>query len=397
MRNQKMFSHQEKVSEAGFTLVELLAAAVIFMVVSGAAFSLFAKHQPIFNQQQNLAEVNIALRNAVAQMQLDVANAGANYYAGVNVPNYPVGVVVTNNVVAAGGDCRSGTPLAYGANCFDSLSIITADAATLPTTPSDGAGGCRVTSNTTVYLAPAGTTGYATLAAATAAAATYKYNAGVNPDQILFVKGDGSQYTTALLTAASTGVTVGGKFFVLLTHSATTSITDTTVTPNITYTGYNTIASGNDPYGMTTNINTMLNGQYCSTDYVLRITPIQYSVDQTDPTNPVLIRTVAGTTQTLSQKTLATQIIGFKLGVSLFNNTTDTDTTTYSFDASRYNNGSSVPYNYTLVRSVMVSLIARTKPTTDPSYVFRNSFDNGAYEIQGVSVVINPRNMSMAD
>jgi hypothetical protein len=109
------------------------------------------------------------------------------------------------------------------------------------------------------------------------------------------------------------------------------------------------------------------------------------------------MRTVAGTTQTVSQKTLATQIIGFKVGASLFNNTTDTDTTTYSFDASSYNNGSSVPYNYTLIRSVMVSIIGRTKPVTDPTYVFRNSFDGGAYEIQGVSMVINPRNMSMSD
>ena len=120
-------------------------------------------------------------------------------------------------------------------------------------------------------------------------------------------------------------------------------------------------------------------------------------MDLTDPTNPTLTRTVAGLSQTLSQKTLATQIVGFKLGVSLFNNTTDTDTTTYSFDASSYNNGTSVPYNYTLVRSVMVSLIGRTKPQTDPTYVFRNTFDSGAYEIQGVSVVINPRNMSMTD
>jgi hypothetical protein len=45
----------------------------------------------------------------------------------------------------------------------------------------------------------------------------------------------------------------------------------------------------------------------------------------------------------------------------------------------------------------MISLIGRTKPTTDPSYKFRNSFDSGAYEIQGVSLVVNPRNMSMSD
>ena len=148
---------------------------------------------------------------------------------------------------------------------------------------------------------------------------------------------------------------------------------------------------------MTTHTNTMLGNSFCSSDWVLRLLPITYQVDISDPTNPTLTRAVAGLSQTLSQKTLATQIVGFKLGVSLFNNTTDTDTTTYAFDASSYNNGTAVPYNYTLLRSVMVSLIGRTKPQTDPTYVFRNTFDNGAYEIQGVSIVINPRNMSMTD
>jgi hypothetical protein len=291
-------------------------------------------------------------------------------------------------VVASGGDCRSGTPLAYGDNCFDSFSIITADSATAPTNPSNGTGGCAVTSGATLYLTPAGSASYPSSAAASAAAANF-----ISGDQILLVKNDGSQYTTVKLTALGGTATVNGNRFVTLTHGATSS----TTVSGTTYTGYNTVAGGNDVYGMTTNVNSMLGEQYCSTDSVLRITPIQYTVDRTDPANPVLMRTVAGTTQTVSQKTLATQIIGFKVGASLFNNTTDTDTTTYSFDASSYNNGSSVPYNYTLIRSVMVSIIGRTKPVTDPTYVFRNSFDGGAYEIQGVSMVINPRNMSMSD
>jgi len=388
MKNHKLPLARRDAMESGFTLVELLVASLMFMVIGGATLSLFAKHQPIFNQQQNLAEVNIALRNGVAQMQLDISNAGANFYTGVNIPNYPVGVVVNNNVVASGGDCRTGTPLVYGANCFDSLSIITADATTAPSNPSNGSGACAVSSGTTLYLAPSGSAGYATAALATAAAAKF-----LNGDQILLVKNDGSQYTTVKLTAAGGTATVSGNIFVTLTHTATTS----TTVSGTTYTGFNTAASGNDPYGMTTNVNSMIGEQYCPTDWALRITPIQYQVDRTDPTNPVLTRTVAGLTQTLSQKTLATQIVGFKIGVSLFNNTTDTDTTIYSFDASNYNNGSAVPYNYTLVRSVMVSLIGRTKPSTDPNYKFRNSFDSGAYEIQGVSVVINPRNMSMTD
>ena len=86
---------------AGFTLVELLVAMAVFMIVTGAALSLFSQHQPMFNQQQNLAGLNIAMRNATAQMQVDIANGGAGYYNGVNIPNWPVGVVINNNVVTS--------------------------------------------------------------------------------------------------------------------------------------------------------------------------------------------------------------------------------------------------------------------------------------------------------
>lgn len=396
MLNKKTGLHPRQKRDAGFTLVELMIAVAMFTVISGAAFSLLAQHQPIFNQQQNLAEVNIALRNAVAQMELDVANAGANYYASVNIPNYPVGVVITNNVEASGGDCRTGTPLAYSTNCFDQMSIITADINTPPTTPSNSTGACASTTssgNATAYLAPttSPTTGYGSgasgLAAATAAATNYKYNSGTNPDQILFVKNDGSLYTTAKLAAAATTATIGSNYYVLLTFGGTSTATA----------GLNT--ASNDPYGMSTHDNSMLTNSFCSSnvDYVLRIVPITYKVDLTTPTNPTLLRQVAGQTQTIAQQTLATQIIGFKIGASLFNNVNDTDTTTYGFDASNYNNGTAVPYNFTLVRSVMVSLIGRTNPNPGPAYVFQNSFDSGNYEIQGVSVVINPRNMSMSD
>jgi Tfp pilus assembly protein PilW len=370
--------------QLGFSLLELMVATGIFLVITGALLSLFSAHQPVYNRQQNLAEVNIALRNSVAQMQLDVSNAGANYYTGINIPNYPVGVVINNNVVASGGDCRSSGN--YSTNCFDSFTVVKADASTPPVAPSTTAGCVTTSTSSDIYLGPSGSaTGYATAALATAAAANYK-----SGDQLLLVKGDGSQYTTIKLTAnaaTGTGATAPNTNLFVKLAAASHSTTSTTTA------GLNT--SSNDTYGMTTHSNSMLGEQYCSTDFLLRLTPIQYAVDLTDPTNPVLTRTIGGVTQTLAQRTLATQIIGFKVGASLFNNTTDTDTTTYSFDASSYNNGTSVPYNYTLIRSVMVSLIGRTK--TDPSVKFNNSFDSGQYEIQGVSMIVNPRNMSMTD
>ena len=401
MRNQKRF-REHAAGSAGFTLVELLVAMAIFMVIGGAGIALLAQHQPIFNQQQNLAEVNIALRNAVAQMQIDIGNAGANYYPTVNIPNYPVGVVITNHPVATGGDCRtgSGTPKVYSTNCFDQMAIITADRNTLPAHPTTSTGACPMSTagagNVTVYLAKDNNgaaasygSGAAGLIAATTAAANYNYNGGTNPDQIFFVSNNGSKYTTAKLTAASTTGQIGGNYYVVLTIGGTS-----TSTP-----GLNTVT--NDPYNMSTTDNGMLSDSYQCTDWVLRLTPILYKVDtSTDPNNPTLLRQVATLSQTTAQQTLATQVIGFKVGAVLFEGGTS-DSPTYCFDSSQYDTNCLSPasppsykYNYTVVRSVMVSLVGRTNPNPAPTYVFRNTFDGGPYEVQGVSVVINPRNMS---
>jgi hypothetical protein len=154
----------------------------------------------------------------------------------------------------------------------------------------------------------------------------------------------------------------------------------------------------NDPLQITVNQdtaagtyqNTMLGTSFCSgsptTDFVLRLTPVQYSVDTSNSADPQLVRKQNGTTQVL-----ADQVIGFKVGATLFNGGTGTDSTAYDFKNSDYLN------NYTLVRSVRISLIGRTVPVSDPTYHFRNTFDGGPYLIQGVSVIVNPRNMSMSD
>ena len=206
---------------AGFTLAELLIAVAMFTVFAGAAFSLMAQHQPLFNQQQGLAQLNISMRNAVAQMQVDVVNGGAGYYSGVNIPNWPVGVVITNNVVSSAGDCHTGTT--YGLTCFDSFTVIISDPNTTPVNALAGASGSlpvtagtclsntTVTSSTTTLyvLPPTGVT-----------AATYAGNFK-SGDQILLVKGDGSKYTTTKLTANGGTSTVSGVTYVLLTHGLT--------------------------------------------------------------------------------------------------------------------------------------------------------------------------------
>jgi hypothetical protein len=210
-------------------------------------------------------------------------------------------------------------------------------------------------------------------------AATYagNFNSG---DQILLVKGDGSKYTTTKLTANGGTSIVSGVTYVLLTHGLTVVGGTNTTT--------------DDQTGMSVNSSDLTTDTFCATDWVLRLTPIKYDVDTTtDPTNPTLRRTVLvqGQTPTANGVPLTNQLIGFKVGASLITGTTDT--TAYNFNSSTFGTG----YDYTLIRSVMVSLVGRTVPNPGPSYVFRNSFDGGPYQIQGVSVVINPRNMSMAD
>ena len=96
----------------------------MFMVIGGAVFALFAKHAPYFNRQQNLVAVNIAMQNAVSQMQLDLANAGTGYYPGTVISSWPIGVTISNQPSGAGA-CNIAATFTYTAACFDTLNILT--------------------------------------------------------------------------------------------------------------------------------------------------------------------------------------------------------------------------------------------------------------------------------
>jgi prepilin-type N-terminal cleavage/methylation domain-containing protein len=364
---------------AGFTLVELLLSMAIFGVISGAAFGLLSQNQPLFNQQQIQASLNISTRNAIAQLQSDIVNGGSGYYSSVNVPGWPVGVVINNNVVSSGGDCHSG--ITYTLNCFDSLTVIVADPATIPVNP---------VASTTGLIATASTTGstdthlYTTIyvlppTGVTAATYALNYHSG---DQILLERFDGSYYTTVKLTSDAATAVYSGTTYVLLTHSTVTALNGTN-------------AAADDLTGMSVSSTAQTYPQFANTDWVIRLVPVKYYVDLTNAADPKLTRQTLGFGGSTS--VLAEQIIGFKVGAALVNATGTTDVTTYNFDSSTFNlpsDGGS-GYDYTMIRSVMISLVGRTPPVQDPTYVFRNSFDGGPYQIQGVSVVVNPRNLSM--
>ena len=338
-------------SSAGFSLVELMVAMAIFLVVGGAAVELAKKHVPLFTEQQSQTGLNLAMRNGVAQMQIDVVNAGTGYYQGVNIPSWPIGITILNS--APGTGCFDAATNTYTSTCFDTLNVIAMDQNTPPSNPSDLGANCVSTTSSSLFVTPVGATTLAQLAA--------DFHTG---DQILVVKSDGSQMTTTILT--SDGLVTAGK--VKLEHNPT----------GIDGTNGTTL----DPLALTNSADSnKLGTQFCNTDWVLKISPITYSVDASDPTDPKLIRTQNG-----QPSVIAEQIIGFKVGASVWNGTTDN---TYSFDAASYN------HDWSLIRSVRVSMIGRTP--TDLSSPFRNSFDGGPYKIQSISVVINPRNLSMND
>ncbi|MBZ5503939.1 MAG: prepilin-type N-terminal cleavage/methylation domain-containing protein [Acidobacteriia bacterium] len=338
-------------SSPGFSLIELMVAMALFLVISSATIGLVKSHVPVFVSQQNQTGLNIALRNSVAQMQIDVVNAGTGYYQGVNIPSWPIGITIVNSLPGTG--CYNATTKAYGPSCFDTLNVIAIDGKTPPSNPQDIGSNCVSTTSSSLFVTPVGTTTLSQLAD--------DFHAG---DQLLLVKSDGSQMTTTILT--SDGEITGGK--VKLAHNPTGA----DGTNGTTY----------DPLSLSNTADSnKLGTQFCATDWVLKLAAITYSVDASDPTNPKLVRTQSGQTNVIAE-----QIIGFKVGATIWNGTTDN---TYSFDASTYN------HDWNLIRSIRVSMIGRTP--ADPSNIFRNTFDGGAYKIESASVVINPRNLSMND
>ena len=416
--------------EKGFTLLELLIAMAAFLTVSIAAFTLFSKQQSASQTVQGQVGLNLALRSAATQLEMDLANAGSYYYQNVNVPSWPVGVTIVNNWVASGSSCYTASTNTYGASCFDQINIIAAaNPITYPAiNVTNHLGG-----TTTAYCsdtrtgdntpqAVAGTAFGQAASGFTLAQTAAEFNKG---DQLLFVTQGGNQMTSVVLiqNASVVGNAVQFTFNPTLTQTVN----------GVTYQGYNSVV--NDPLGITTcngdgatcppaaqpTSGQVINGlgeQYCGLDYIIKLAPITYQVDTTtNPSDPTLTRTVGNG----SPVPVMDQVIGFKVGAAIWNAPTDsgtdatqTDITTcpsgtgicpYNYYAKYYNIAGTTaagtypdnPYNFTLVRAVRISLIGRTVPNYNANYEFRNAFDNGPYQVQGTAVVVNPRDMSMDD
>jgi hypothetical protein len=82
---------------------------------------------------------------------------------------------------------------------------------------------------------------------------------------------------------------------------------------------------------------------------------------------------------------------GAQSNVNFSTNGASTESFTYDYQASDYS------YDFTVVRAVRVTIIGRTKPSTDPTYTYHNPFDNGKYQIRGSSIIVDPRNLTMGN
>jgi prepilin-type N-terminal cleavage/methylation domain-containing protein len=370
-----------------FSLLELLVAMSIFLIVGASSLLLFSRLEATETQQQGVAGLNIGIRNATAQLQLDLANAGTGYYVGANIPSWPVGVTLVNNVPPAGTSCYSTTTDSYTTNCFDQLNILTAASSIVypPINPTNQSGvnlpsNCSDTSTGVAYGQAA--TGLSLTATAA------KYSVG---DQLLFLNGKGSKMTAVVLTQTPT---VANGLAVQFTFNPTNSDGTNTGTNWQTNDPLDIAACNGGPCPTPNSFAR----QYCGGDWILKLAPISYYVNASNPSDPQLVRRQGGNTVAVMD-----QVIGFKVGATIWNSIADTMKTQYNYDASTYNlnNSNPPPYDsafmFSLVRSVRVSLIGRTAPNPDPSFTFRNAFDGGPYQVQGASVVVNPRNLSMND
>jgi prepilin-type N-terminal cleavage/methylation domain-containing protein len=371
---------------AGFTLVELMVAMAVFLIVGGAAVALARGHMLLFNTAQNQTVLNITLRNAVAQLQMEVVNAGTGYAAAGAVAFSPMGATIGK---AANANCKA--TAIYGSACFDTLTLISADNSLPALAPSSDILGTVAinTTSTVMYLTLPGNPAGATTAQYTTWASSLK--AGT---ELIFVQGGtdvglAGQPSIAIIVLRNDAAQTGNAIQ-LTTTGATTTITKLSGNCAGALTDINGIPPGPDPLslydiGECLRFTGTFNPQL---DYVVKLVAgVTYSVDATNAANPKLVRktppAIPGNPPI--SDIIAEQIIGFTVGAWSSNKAGGAG---YTLDPSDYKS------DWASIRSLQIHLVARAAPNSDNPSSFRNAYDQGAYQVQGMSVVINPRNLN---
>lgn len=374
MRKQKQIS---RLKQAGFSLIELMVAMGVFMVVGAAAISLIRQHMPLFNSSQNQATLNVTLRNAVAQMQMEVVNAGTGFAGSTATGFSPMGVTISK--ASTPGCNTASTPPVYTSTCFDRLNLISVDTS-LPLLAPAGDAGLTTnadTSKPTIFLtSPTGAT-----------VAQYTAWAGLlTPGtELMFVQGGTGVPAISIVTVQS--ATPSANYIQITTQNQTTSLSNckTDTGSSVAVTG---IPSAEDPLNLydVGECERFIGTFNPALDYVVKlIAGVTYSVDTSTPGNPKLVHIANGTTDVIAE-----QIIGFKVGAwSSQKVIGGVVTPGYT------NNPTDFSSDWSSVRSLQIQIVARAAPGTDASSnTFKNTYDQGNYQVQGMSVVINPRNLN---
>lgn len=412
----------------GFSLVELLVSMAVFLIVAGGAFSLFDKHAKLVTRQQNLSGVNIGLRNAMSQLEMDLAGAGQNMLAGVvNAQPFGLGVIIQNNVPGTAAACAPNTATwAYPvpSSCFDSLTILnpkpctTAGGTIAPVlVVNENANGnnqvsVAVSNSSILWADDPNNSGNA----ASLANDSTCYKAG---DELLVVSmGNGAQ-------PQCVPGNPGSAFSYCMSYIVLTK--DGAANGNGIQLQHNPTGANADPLGLfaTTmggnNFNKAngLNYAFPNGSYIIDLgtggNNITYAVraNPNNPSNPQLLRCLGVTCTAANSQVLTDQVIGFKVGAALWDNKAvgATDIANYFYNSANYCNGAinnadctqvppppNDPNDFSLIRAVRISMIGRTTPASDVTVSrFQNGFDNGPYWVQQASVVVDLRNMSNND
>ncbi len=400
----------------GFSLIELMIAMAVFVIVAGAAFSLFGQEATVATQQQNLSGVNIGLRNGMSQMEMDMAGGGGNLLAGVNnaTPFY-LSVIVNNNLPGVAAACAPNTTnwsYPISSACFDSLTILSPNNSLAK--PCVSAGG--------IQAPPLALAGAATLSAASTVSANDAINpANITADTSCFKSGDEILFIAPAATCDVSAIHFNFCINVV-TLTADSSIVGGQIQLDLSATG----AQSNDPLGIiyrpggVTYFADAMADDIPDLSYVVDLgtgsNAVTYAVlaNPSNANDPQLVR-CPGTACTNSNSQVVTdQVIGFKVGADLWNADQGgtTDIANYIYNGAHYCRDSISggdctvtppaqydPYDFTLIRAVRVSLVGRTAPRSDHtlSSSFLNGFDNGPYLVQQASVVVDLRNLSNID
>jgi len=140
--------------EAGFSLVEVMAALVILAIALTAVFATFISQQKSFTVQNRVAEMQQNLRQAVEYMSRDIRMAGYGIPDNVTIPNNVIATGVTSIRSLYAKDNTTGPDQIYILYLFD---MDDNQRSTWNTAPMANGAGTVTVDNTDGFLpAPAG-------------------------------------------------------------------------------------------------------------------------------------------------------------------------------------------------------------------------------------------------